>query len=134
MKRDFKKSSAAKSSAVGAMLLAAALSACAPAVVGPTSLPIMVRGQAYDVAVKVPLAELNTQTSDTVYVTFPECGAAVLSAFVRQRGPDEGARACRAAASETGLNVLKVIGVGVGVGLIAFLTLIWAIVTGLGTG
>lgn len=123
-----------RSAGVGALLLAAALSACAPAATGPGGLPVVVRGQAYDVAVKVPVEQVTPSTPDSVYVTFPECAAAVLVAFVRERGPEEGAKACRAAGSETGWNILKAIGVGVGVGLVAFVTFIWALISALGTG
>ncbi|QFP77711.1 hypothetical protein [Deinococcus sp. AJ005] len=130
MKQEFR-----KPSAVAAMLLAAARSACAPAVTGPGGLPITVRGQAYGVAVKVPLTAFTDQMRENVYVIFPQCGAAVLAAFVRERGPGEGLKTCQAAQSSgTGTNILKAIGVGVGVGLVVFLTFIWAIVSALGTG
>lgn len=119
---------------VGVLLLAAALSACAPAATGPGRLPVTVTGQAFDVAVKVPVEQVTPSTPDSVYVTFPDCPAAVSVTFVRERGVAAGAEACRATGSETGRNILKAIGVGVGVGLVAFVTFIWALISALGTG
>ena len=112
------------------LLLAASLSACAPAQTsGSASHPTVVTGAAYDTAHKIPVAQLDEQTPATSYVTFAECPAAAVSVSeVRQYGLDAAMQTCRASQGDIGL-FLRNVALVAGGAFLAFVAFIYSLVS-----